>query len=69
MATTLIGFLGLINFGNGLTSPFAYVLNAYLMVFGIVTFLLEADVESLRSLKVLGRLSPWVERILAILLA
>ncbi|CAK8992216.1 unnamed protein product [Durusdinium trenchii] len=62
MATTLIGLLGLLNFGNGFTSPFQYVLNAYLMVFGIVTFLLEADVESLRSMKVLGRLSPWVER-------
>eukprot|EP00913_Durusdinium_trenchii_P009514 g8942.t1 len=66
MATTLIGLLGLLNFGNGFTSPFQsrsmFPRNAYLMVFGIVTFLLEADVESLRSMKVLGRLSPWVER-------
>ncbi|CAJ1416271.1 unnamed protein product [Effrenium voratum] len=62
LATTVIGILGLLNFGNGLTSPFTYVLNAYLMTFGVVTFLLEADVESLRSMRVLGRLSPWVER-------
>eukprot|EP00439_Symbiodinium_sp_Y106_P015658 s7012_g2.t1 len=61
LATTLIGILGLLNFGYGLTSPFAYVLNAYLVAFGIVTFLLEADVESMRKLKFIGRFSPWVE--------
>mmetsp|Transcript_8357 Transcript_8357/g.15207 ORF Transcript_8357/g.15207 Transcript_8357/m.15207 type:complete len:244 (-) Transcript_8357:31-762(-) len=62
LATTLIGILGLLNFGYGIMSPFTYVLNAYLVAFGIVTFLLEADVESMRRLKVIGRLSPWVER-------
>ncbi|CAE8609372.1 unnamed protein product [Polarella glacialis] len=62
IATTLIGVLGLLSITDSLTSPFQYVLNAYLTVFGIVTFLLEADVESVRSLRVLGRLSPWVER-------
>ncbi|CAE7944948.1 unnamed protein product [Symbiodinium sp. KB8] len=61
LATTIIGILGLLNFGYGLTSPFAYVLNAYLVAFGIVTFLLEADVESMRKLKFIGRFSPWVE--------
>eukprot|EP00931_Biecheleriopsis_adriatica_P043990 TRINITY_DN25131_c0_g1_i1.p1 TRINITY_DN25131_c0_g1~~TRINITY_DN25131_c0_g1_i1.p1 ORF type:complete len:244 (+),score=64.34 TRINITY_DN25131_c0_g1_i1:96-827(+) len=62
IATMCIGVLGLLSFGDTITSPFHYVLNAYLTVFGVVTFLLEADVESMANLKVIGRLSPWVER-------
>jgi hypothetical protein len=62
VATTLIGSIGLLSITDTLTEPFKYVLNAYLTVFGIVTFLLEADVESMKNLRVLGRLSPWIER-------
>mmetsp|Transcript_2017 Transcript_2017/g.3771 ORF Transcript_2017/g.3771 Transcript_2017/m.3771 type:complete len:235 (+) Transcript_2017:56-760(+) len=62
LATTLIGILGLLSIGQTLSSPFHYVLNAYLTMFGVVTFLLEADVESMSQLKVIGKLSPWVER-------
>jgi len=62
LVTCLVGFLGLLSITDTLTSPFQYVLNAYLTMFGLVTFLLEADVESMASLKVIGRLSPWVER-------
>eukprot|EP00933_Yihiella_yeosuensis_P004721 TRINITY_DN109123_c0_g1_i1.p1 TRINITY_DN109123_c0_g1~~TRINITY_DN109123_c0_g1_i1.p1 ORF type:complete len:256 (+),score=51.76 TRINITY_DN109123_c0_g1_i1:83-850(+) len=61
-ATFIIGFLGLLSIGDIFGEPFQYVLNAYLCMFGIVTFLLEADVESVKNLRVLGRLYPWVER-------
>lgn len=62
IATTVVGFLGLLNISGGLTSPFTYVLNAYLTMFGIVTFLLEADMESFKNMKVLGKLAPFVEQ-------
>jgi len=60
-ATTFAGVIGLLNLGQSVTSPFSYVLNAYLTCFGVVTFLLEADVESVRNMKVLGRFAPLVE--------
>lgn len=62
LATTLVGIIGLLNIYSGLTSPFNYVLNAYLTVFGIVTFLLEADMETFRNMKVLGKFAPFVEQ-------
>lgn len=62
IATTVVGIFGLLSVTDGLTNPFHYVLNAYLTVFGVVTFLLEADFQSLKNLRVLGRLAPWVER-------
>eukprot|EP00930_Biecheleria_cincta_P057033 TRINITY_DN43038_c0_g1_i1.p1 TRINITY_DN43038_c0_g1~~TRINITY_DN43038_c0_g1_i1.p1 ORF type:complete len:281 (+),score=62.33 TRINITY_DN43038_c0_g1_i1:67-843(+) len=62
LVTCVVGILGLLSITDSLISPFHYVLNAYLAMFGLVTFLLEADVESMASLKVIGRLSPWVER-------
>lgn len=61
MATTFAGIIGLLNLGMSLTSPFSYVLNGYLTCFGVITFLLEADVESVREMKVLGRFAPLVE--------
>lgn len=60
-ATTFAGVIGLLNLGQSVTSPFSYVLNAYLTAFGVVTFLLEADVDSVRNMKVLGRFAPLVE--------
>lgn len=62
IATTVSGIFGILSVTDGLTNPFHYVLNIYLTVFGIVTFLLEADFESLKSFRVLGRLAPLVER-------
>lgn len=62
ISTTIAGIIGIFCVTDGLTQPFHYVLNAYLTVFGIVTFLLEADFETLRKYKVLGHLAPFVER-------
>lgn len=62
LVTAFIGALGLLNIMSGITSPFTYVLNAYLTMFGIVTFLLEADMESFKNLKVLGKLAPFCEQ-------
>jgi len=62
LATTIVGILGLLNISSSLTSPFQYVLNAYLTLFGVVTVLLEADMESFGRMKVLGKLKPFVEK-------
>lgn len=62
IATTIVGILGVLNFTRVAASPFQYVLNLYLTLFGIVTFLLEADVEAVRKLKIFGALAPWVEQ-------
>lgn len=62
VATTVIGAIGLLSVLSSATSPFTYVLNIYLTGFGIVTILLEADVESVRTLKILGKLAPVIER-------
>merc|ERR1712217_728897 len=35
--------------------------NAYLTFFGLITFLLEGDMESFKGLPVLGRLGPYAE--------
>lgn len=61
LATIFAGFIGLLNLG-GLASPFHYVLNAYLFVFGVVTVLLEADMESFKQMSFLGRFAPFVEQ-------
>eukprot|EP00812_Abedinium_dasypus_P012474 NODE_598_length_1455_cov_355.027143.p1 GENE.NODE_598_length_1455_cov_355.027143~~NODE_598_length_1455_cov_355.027143.p1 ORF type:complete len:288 (+),score=75.19 NODE_598_length_1455_cov_355.027143:3-866(+) len=60
-ATTIVGLLGLLNIIGGLSSPFKYLLNAYLTLFGIVTVLLEADVNTLANLSVAKFLAPRVE--------
>lgn len=62
LATTVVGFLGLLSIPDGITKPLHYVLNAYLTVFGVVTFLLEADLDSVKKLRCIGRLAPWIER-------
>mmetsp|Transcript_56618 Transcript_56618/g.104805 ORF Transcript_56618/g.104805 Transcript_56618/m.104805 type:complete len:251 (-) Transcript_56618:74-826(-) len=61
VATMVVGFIGLINFGDIISSPFHYLLHAYLLVFGYVSVVLEADVERLHNLKVIGRLAPFVQ--------
>jgi len=63
LVTTLVGTMGLIGgiLGSFL-DPFHYVLNGYLMIFGAVTVLLEADVEFVRKLKLLGHLAPILEK-------
>mmetsp|Transcript_4867 Transcript_4867/g.15006 ORF Transcript_4867/g.15006 Transcript_4867/m.15006 type:complete len:247 (-) Transcript_4867:84-824(-) len=62
IATTLVGIMGLLNIFSTLTSPFHYVLNAYLTGFGVVTVLLEADVESVKNMRIVGKLGPVIER-------
>lgn len=62
IATAVVGMLGLLNIATTVTQPFQYLLNAYLAAFGIVTFLLEADIDHVKSMKILGKLAPWVER-------
>lgn len=62
MATTVAGVIGLLNLGTIFTAPFTYVLNGYLTLFGLVTFLLEADLESFKTMKVLGRFAPFVDQ-------
>jgi len=62
LVTAVVGFFGLFNLGGIFTQPFQYVLNIYLTVFGVVTFLLESDLESFQRVKILGRLAPLVER-------
>jgi len=61
IATTLVGAIGLLSVVASVTSPFTYVLNLYLTGFGLVTILLEADVESMRRLSILGKLAPVME--------
>lgn len=57
--TSVVGLLGLLNLG-AIFTPFHYVLNAYLAMFGIISFLLEADPERLAELAVIGKLAPLV---------
>lgn len=59
-ATFIVGVIGLVSLNS--SSLFHYVLNAYLTGFGMVAILLEADVEKCYSLKVIGKLAPFVER-------
>mmetsp|Transcript_9556 Transcript_9556/g.13370 ORF Transcript_9556/g.13370 Transcript_9556/m.13370 type:complete len:216 (+) Transcript_9556:74-721(+) len=61
LSTMVVGFIGLINFGDIISEPFHYLLHAYLVVFGYVAVVLEADVERLHDLKVIGRLAPFVQ--------
>merc|ERR1712083_995978 len=59
--TMLVGIIGFLNLSQVVTGPFQYVLNAYLTFFGLITFLLEGDMESFKNLPVLGRLGPLAE--------
>jgi len=61
IVTTIVGAFGLLNVWQSLTSPFSYVLNIYLTMFGIVTFLLEADVVILGKMTILGKAAPLIE--------
>eukprot|EP00928_Gymnodinium_smaydae_P038245 TRINITY_DN26419_c0_g1_i1.p2 TRINITY_DN26419_c0_g1~~TRINITY_DN26419_c0_g1_i1.p2 ORF type:complete len:227 (+),score=63.71 TRINITY_DN26419_c0_g1_i1:85-765(+) len=62
LATSFIGFLGLLNIGGGLTSPFSYVLNVYLTGFGFVAVLLEADTKAMQKMQVIGKFVPLFDR-------
>jgi hypothetical protein len=42
-ATAVIGFLGMFNITEVISEPFSYMLNIYLMAFGVTAILLEAD--------------------------
>jgi hypothetical protein len=62
IATTLIGIFGTVFNLNALFSnPFNWVLSCYLLVFGLVSVLLEADVEQLSGKPVVGKLAPLCE--------
>lgn len=59
-ATAVIGFLNIINIFGALTSPFTYLLNSYLCVFGVVTFLLEVDVDRMKAVPGMGAFSEQI---------
>lgn len=61
MATTIVGIFGILSIFSIILTPFHYILNAYLTLFGIVTVLLEADSDRLHNIKVMSRLAPWVQ--------
>merc|ERR1719161_1512473 len=61
LATSIIGLLGLFSIFSAVLSPFEYILNAYLTFFGVVSVLLEADVEKLSKLQVANKLAPWLQ--------
>jgi len=61
IATAVVGAFSLLSFIASIASPFEYVLNIYFTLFGLITILLEADVESMRKLSVLGKLAPVME--------
>lgn len=60
-ATSIIGAIGMLNVGKIFSDPFHYVLSCYLTVFGLITVLLEADVEKLQGRNVVGKLVPLCE--------
>mmetsp|Transcript_18224 Transcript_18224/g.38965 ORF Transcript_18224/g.38965 Transcript_18224/m.38965 type:complete len:221 (+) Transcript_18224:193-855(+) len=60
--TTFVGLIGLFNLSGMLFSPFNYLLDAYLCTFGVVTVLLEADVETVKTMSLLGRTAPFLEK-------
>lgn len=59
IATTFVGLLGMLNLG-AIFTPFYYVLNIYLLCFGVISFLLEADSQRLGEFAVIGKLAPLV---------
>jgi len=61
LATTIVGFLGLLSVFSVVLSPFQYVLNVYLTGFGVISVLLEADVERIKDRRIIGRLAPWCQ--------
>jgi hypothetical protein len=61
-ATLLVGLIGILNIGKIFSAPFDYVLSIYLAAFGFVAVLLEADVEKLAGIKVIGKLAPLFEQ-------
>jgi len=61
-ATTIIGVFGSVfNLNSLFSTPFQWVLSCYLAAFGLVTVLLEADVEQLSGRAVIGKLAPLCE--------
>lgn len=60
-ATCFFGLIGMLNLGNIFVAPFTYVLSCYLSAFGLVSMLLEADVEKLSGRSVVGKLAPLCE--------
>eukprot|EP00397_Hematodinium_sp_SG-2012_P040434 GEMP01044298.1.p1 GENE.GEMP01044298.1~~GEMP01044298.1.p1 ORF type:complete len:214 (+),score=32.31 GEMP01044298.1:596-1237(+) len=60
IATAVVGAIGVFSFD--ISSPFVYLLNIYLILFGVVTILLEADPEFLLRIRVFSKLVPHVEK-------
>jgi hypothetical protein len=61
-ATTIVGFIGgVLNLGAIFSEPFHWVLSMYLMGFGFVAVLLEADITKLRTVKFIGHFAPFFE--------
>eukprot|EP00425_Heterocapsa_triquetra_P016434 CAMPEP_0195156164 /NCGR_PEP_ID=MMETSP0448-20130528/184526_1 /TAXON_ID=66468 /ORGANISM="Heterocapsa triquestra, Strain CCMP 448" /LENGTH=227 /DNA_ID=CAMNT_0040194955 /DNA_START=82 /DNA_END=765 /DNA_ORIENTATION=+ len=62
LMTAVVGALGFMgSFVGFFADPFHFLLNAYLALFGAVTVLLEADIEQVRQLRILGHLAPVLE--------
>lgn len=61
VATTIVGILGLLSIFSIILSPFHYILNAYLTLFGVVAVLLEADVDRLQKTAVANKIAPLVQ--------
>merc|ERR1719221_2171734 len=62
LATFIAGVVGLMNIGSVFLYPFNYVLYGYLAAFGVVTFLLEADIETFARFPVFGKFAHLVDQ-------
>mmetsp|Transcript_13680 Transcript_13680/g.20135 ORF Transcript_13680/g.20135 Transcript_13680/m.20135 type:complete len:91 (+) Transcript_13680:385-657(+) len=56
----VVGFIGLINFGDIISEPFHYLLHAYLVVFGYVAVVLEAAMSHTSRLTLLHSFVQWL---------
>lgn len=62
VVTTIVGLIGILEFGRIFTATFQYVLRFYILGCGLVAILLETDVEVLADRRIVSRLAPVVER-------
>ena len=58
--TTVVGILGILDVFGAVFSPFWFLINLYIVVFGAVTALVECDVDRLATIPVLEFIAPKV---------
>jgi hypothetical protein len=58
IVTFAVGFCGCLNVFSIIGRPFSYVLHLYLTGFGLVSILLEADIDAISKMKVIGKIAP-----------